>query len=72
MVLFDLNNIRETAVTAPTADHHASVLKGDVLAAVKSVKRLSAYPWPFSVKTSADQHSTDYPRLSQSASSFVT
>ena len=72
MASFELNNVRETAAAETPLDHQGSGSKGDALAAVKSVKRLSAYPWPFSVKISVDQRSADYQRLSQFPSSFVT
>lgn len=76
MVLFDLNNVRRTAaaITAmrPGHDYHSGAFQGDVLAAVKTVKRLSAHPWPFSVKSGASRETAEYGQLSQPVSSFVT
>ncbi|MES2509685.1 MAG: hypothetical protein V4625_07130 [Pseudomonadota bacterium] len=78
MVLFDLNNVRGAAVTATPGYHHSSNLHGDALApanALKSVKRLTSHPWPFSVKFSARSGSGQHPDFresSQGASSFVT
>ena len=72
MASFELNNARETAVAKTPLDHQGGISKADALAAVKSVRRLSAYPWPFSVKTSVDQRSADYSSVAQFPSSFVT
>jgi len=53
MVLFDLNNTQPAVANAPDARAGpARAFQPDVLAAVKSVKRVSSYPWPFRVKNS--------------------
>ena len=72
MVLFDLNNLRGSVISATPIAYQANKFQGVGLAPVKSVKRLSSHPWPFSVKHSMDQHSPDYRGASRTDSSFVT
>lgn len=71
MVSFDLNNVRGAAPRSPTQEFQPGAFQGDVLASVKTVKRLSAHPWPFSVKSDADRQAADAARPAL-ASSFVT
>ena len=71
VVLFDLNNVGGGAELTRPIVQRASAFRGNVLAPVKSAKRLS-HPWPFQVKNNQDRHSPDYGGASQGGSSFVT
>lgn len=71
MVLFDLNNVRGTAVSAHAQEFHPSAFQGDVLSPVKSVKRL-AHPWPFPAREGSDPSPPESGRSAQLDSSFVT
>lgn len=71
MVLFDLNNVRGNAASAQGPEFHSSTFQGNVLAPAKSVKRLSAHPWPFTAKNGSE-HLAESLKPSQLASSFVT
>ncbi len=72
MVLFDLNNARGNTPAVAGHTGHASAFQPDVLASVKAVKRLSAHPWPFPVKSDVSCHGSESARRERIASSFVT
>ncbi|MBI2727395.1 MAG: hypothetical protein HYX42_14225 [Polaromonas sp.] len=71
MVLFDLNNVRGASAGTQAHEFHSSAFQGDVLASVKTVKRLSAHPWPFTAKHGSG-HPAESASRDQLASSFVT
>lgn len=71
MVLFDLNSVRGTSAGTQSHEFHSSAFQGDVLAPVKTVKRLSTHPWPFTAK-SGSGYQAESLKPSRLASSFVT
>lgn len=72
MVLFDLNNVRGDARAVAGHPGHSRAFQADVLAQGKTVKRLSAHPWPFSVKNGVSRQTLEAVGPSRLASSFVT
>ena len=73
MVLFDLNNGRSATAAGMNAAAYDGVdFPGSMPVLVKSVKRLSSHPWPFSVKSGAVQENAETTDGPHHFSSFVT
>jgi len=71
MVLFDLNNTQPAVANAlDSSVGPARAFQPDVLATVKSGKRVSSYPWPFCVKNSMAPDSSGQSHSSPATSSF--